>query len=415
MEDKYEVLLTSDTSGIVGNISVWNHTTGSFLHQFKGNTSAINTVCQVGSDYVLSAPPDKPLLNVWQVNRSEQLPLRLFTPGPVSAMTVSPSGNYLVASVEENINIWQVSTGALLGVVTRHYQPVTVLRFTQDSSHFISGGADGQVLVWPLVLCVARRPLPGQEKGQVGQVEPRHTWTQHALSVTGIHVGHGVAHGTRVLTSSLDMTVKLFSVKTGHLLLSVSFTVPITAVTMDNMETTVYAGSNNGDIHTFSLLSPPRDVAVTADRMAGLGTWSSHKDAITKLSLSMDACTLASGGQDSNVHLWDTPSGQIIRSLQHKSKVTHVQFIATPPALINKDLWNPRLKLVALQKGSNPKEFFCAIFNKNDPHDSQDWMLDKSAVPVEIEESVNVEEHTVQELKQINNQLYKFALKNVLS
>ena len=116
-----------------------------------------------------------PLLNVWQVNRSEQTPLRLFTPGPVSAKALSPSGLYLVAAVEEIINIWQVGTGALLGVVIRHYQPVTVLQFTGDSSHLLSGGADGQVLVRPLVLSVARRSLTGQERDQVGQVQPRYT------------------------------------------------------------------------------------------------------------------------------------------------------------------------------------------------------------------------------------------------
>ena len=109
-------------------------------------------------------------------------------------MVVSPNGHYLAAAVEENINIWQIGTGALLGVVSRHYQPVTVLKFTGDSSHIISGGADGQVLAWPLVTCISRRPLPGQDRCDVGQVEPiRYTWTDHALPVIGVYVGHGLA------------------------------------------------------------------------------------------------------------------------------------------------------------------------------------------------------------------------------
>ena len=36
-------------------------------------------------------------------------------------------------------------SGALLAVLSRHYQPVTVLSFTKDGSHLISGGEDGQV------------------------------------------------------------------------------------------------------------------------------------------------------------------------------------------------------------------------------------------------------------------------------
>ena len=375
MEDKFEVLLTSDSSGIVCNTTAWDYTTGSSLHQFKGNTSSPNTVCLAGRDYLMSAPPDKPLLNIWQVNRSEQSPLRLFTPGTVAAMAVSPSGDYLVVAVEENINIWQVGTGALLGVVTRHYQPVTVLQFTGDSTHLVSGGGDGQVLVWPMVLCVARRSLPGQERGEVGTVEPRYTWTDHALPVTGLHVGHGPAHGARVISSSMDMTVKVYTMTTGQLLLSVSFTSPITAVVMDNMETKVYAGTKAGKIHSFSLLNPPRDVAVTVDSVDS-DTMISHTGEVTRLSLSMDGYTLASGGQDSTVHLWDTPSGQVVRSLPHKGSITHVQFIATPPALINHDKWNPARKLVALQKGTNQSEFSCAVLRKDDLGDGQDWMRD---------------------------------------
>ena len=54
---------------------------------------------------------------------------------------------------------------------------------------------------------------------------------------------------------------------------------------------------------------------------------------VTGLALGMYGCTLASGGVNIVVHLWDTPSGQVIRSLPHKAGVTHVQFIATPHQL----------------------------------------------------------------------------------
>ena len=85
------------------------------------------SVCLIGQDYLVSGQPNKPLLNVWQVhpmestdiphranfqvNRSEQIPLRLFTPGPVSSLATSPSGSYLAAAVQESITIWQIGTG----------------------------------------------------------------------------------------------------------------------------------------------------------------------------------------------------------------------------------------------------------------------------------------------------------------
>lgn len=44
----------------------------------------------------------------------------------------------------------QVSTGNLLVILSRHYQDVSCLQFTGDSSHFISGGKDCLVLAWSL-------------------------------------------------------------------------------------------------------------------------------------------------------------------------------------------------------------------------------------------------------------------------
>lgn len=45
----------------------------------------------------------------------------------------------------------QVCTGNLLAVVSQHFQPVAVIRFTDDGVHFVSGGKDGRVIVWKLI------------------------------------------------------------------------------------------------------------------------------------------------------------------------------------------------------------------------------------------------------------------------
>lgn len=45
---------------------------------------------------------------------------------------------------------YQVCTGHLLAVASLHYQPVKVLKFTEDGVHVLSGGDDGRVVVWRL-------------------------------------------------------------------------------------------------------------------------------------------------------------------------------------------------------------------------------------------------------------------------
>ena len=154
------------------------------------------------------------------------------------------------------------------------------------------------VLAWSLVTAVSRWQLPGREEASQGQVTPRYTWTGHALPVTGIHVGHGPAHSARVVSSSLDMTVKIYSMTTGDMLLSVSLTTPVTSIVMDNAETGVWVGDKAGDIHRVCLLSPPRDVSVTSDSQGVTSLSRGHEAAVTHLSVSCDGLSLASGDSE---------------------------------------------------------------------------------------------------------------------
>jgi len=417
---QFEVLVAGDDSGQTSNLSVWDPTTASCLHHWKGGTSAPGTVALVGEDYLLSGQHNKPLLNVWQVNRSEQLPLRLFTPGPPTALAVSPSGNYLVVAVQENINIWQVCTGSLLAVVSRHYQAVRVLQFSKDGSHLVSGGDDGQVLVWSLVQCVAKRALPGLERGQVGQVQPRYTWTDHSLPVTAVHTGHAAsAASARVFTAALDQVVRVYSMSRGEQLLAVSLPGPVTAIAVDSLETVVWAGDKGGSLHTFSLLHPPRDLATTMERMPGCRSLKGESGlSVSEVSLSLDSHTLASGDSGGNLTLWDTASGQAVRSIQLKGAVTCLSFMRTPPSLLKQELWDPKVKLQPLQKGVSTQEFSVSYIRKEDStsalsEKSQHSNVRTFSQPHNGKDAE--EEHNIEDLKQINNQLYKFALNNLLN
>ena len=167
-------------------------TSGKGVHLFLGGWwplvllslgEPICSVCLIGEDYLISGQPSKPLLNVWQVLNirrmsflshktisgeqewtnafeivhpwpsllSGHLPLWLLSGGCCSGIN-----HYLAAGNRSGIQdqsklVLCLATcffsGALLAVLSRHYQSVTVLSFTKDGSHLISGGEDGQVLL----------------------------------------------------------------------------------------------------------------------------------------------------------------------------------------------------------------------------------------------------------------------------
>jgi pre-rRNA-processing protein IPI3 len=74
----------------------------------------------------------------------------MIMPGIIQVLVMSPCNNFCVGALSEQLLIWQVSTGKLVASLRRHYQNVSDVKFTADSSRFISAGAEGLVLLWSL-------------------------------------------------------------------------------------------------------------------------------------------------------------------------------------------------------------------------------------------------------------------------
>ena len=111
--------------------------------------------------------------------------------------------------------------------------------------------------------------------------------------------------------------------------------------------------------------------------------------------------------------------------LDHKGSVSHVEFLVPPPAMLDGDQWRPTRRLVPLQKGTNEREpFVCSVLRREEVGpdvEEVERATDFYTVTSEAggggrgsREKEGEEEMSVEELKQINSQLYKFAMKNVL-
>jgi WD40 repeat protein len=70
--------------------------------------------------------------------------------GPIQWLTIDPHGR-LVASAaweEANMRLWDLATGAEIGVIN-HAMPVGI-DFSPDGSMLVSGGTDGEILLWDI-------------------------------------------------------------------------------------------------------------------------------------------------------------------------------------------------------------------------------------------------------------------------
>lgn len=84
------------------------------------------------------------------MNRQDQLTSKMIMPGIIQVLAVSPCNSFCVGAASEQIMIWQFSTGKMVASVRRHYQNVSNIKFTADSSYFVSTGTEGLVLVWSM-------------------------------------------------------------------------------------------------------------------------------------------------------------------------------------------------------------------------------------------------------------------------
>ena len=121
-------------------------------------------------------------------------------------------------------------------------------------------------------------------------------------------------------------------------------------------------------------------------------------------------------------------SGECVRVLKHKGAVTSCRFLLPPAAMLDPEAWSPARRLPALQKGADETEpFACCIFSRTDKGvgvsgqgatNLEEWWVEVDPSPAAATSSVPWAEEdglSIEELKQINHELYKFAVKNILN
>ncbi|XP_076806889.1 WD repeat-containing protein 18-like [Clavelina lepadiformis] len=300
-----EVLFVTDDSGKPYNINAVNLKTGETISHFKGGASSSKTLCQIKQEVLISALPKKAVLNVFEMNRRVQQPLKVAVPGVPNYLTSSPSGDYLAAAIGEKVFLWDVTDGDLLAILFRHYLDVTSLSFTSDSGFLISSGKDGMVAVWDVADMI--------NTDHVQQKQPFLCWTGHSLAVNCITCSTAGFGNSRIYTGSSDKTVKIYDIFLGSMLRSLVFDFEATAMCVDHAESMLFVGGANGCIGLFNLATSPEkhhDIMATSvnesyQESKGIDYFNAHSGSVSSLVCNCDASVIVSGSADCTVKIWN--------------------------------------------------------------------------------------------------------------
>jgi len=96
-------------------------------------------------------------------------------------------------------------TGKLIDTLERHYQPISVLKISNDGVYFVTGSEDGLALAWFLPDILGASALRAEQETSDYNGDSRHTWS-HSAKVTDIALGDS---NMRCATCSLDRTCKV--------------------------------------------------------------------------------------------------------------------------------------------------------------------------------------------------------------
>ena len=159
--------------------------------------------------------------------------------GSVRALAFSPDGALLAAGGDDDILLWAMPTGAMVGRLQGHSGKVWSLAFSPTGHRLASGGADKTLRLWD----VARRQQvlqrdrggtvralvftpSGEQLVSAGMKQPLQLWEaaelrplqeleEHPVGVLALDLSRD---GAFLASSGLDLTVKVWSLPSGELL-----------------------------------------------------------------------------------------------------------------------------------------------------------------------------------------------------
>ncbi|KLO17981.1 pre-rRNA-processing protein IPI3 [Schizopora paradoxa] len=351
---------TSSNAG-PGSVAFHDLQTGSLLANFKQTNASANCTAVLKTKngqggFVLAAQPDKPVLNAY-VFQKDQIALKMVLPEKLSCIAVDNDGDYCAGGTAlGRIFLWEagsnlrlimsIASGILFNVWDAHYQRISVLRFTQDGAGLISGADDSGLSVWSI-----SRLLSNGMQGELPT--PYCSLSDHTLPITDVACGVGVFPSCRVLSTSLDHSVKLWDISSRTLLTTFMFPNPIIRLAFESTERTFFAASSDdaGTIHQVKLYRRREADGRRAGGFEAVGGGGVDEairlDAnaertitvgqpVSAMAISLNASSLIVGTENGLVNVYDIASHQLLKSISsHKGlAITYLVPMLRPPDLI---------------------------------------------------------------------------------
>ncbi|KAI0057462.1 WD40 repeat-like protein [Artomyces pyxidatus] len=343
----------SSSQGGTGTITLHDIQTGSSFSSFKQTsasthcTDILSTKDGLGG-LMFAAQPDKSILNIYNFQK-DQIALKIVLPERLSCVAVDRQGLLFAGGTAQGrIYIWEIASGILYQSWEAHYRQISILRFTPDGEALLSGSEDSGVSVWSV-----SRLLDDETQNDVPEAYAN--LSDHTLPITDIICGVGPFPSCRVLTASVDHSVKLWDLFSKTLLTTFNFPHVVSCIAWDVTERLFFAASAEGSVYQVNLFRTRVDKSGgrVAEAVGGAGVTDiirigdedpreatkrliSVGEPVTTLTVSLTSSLLLVGTSTGVINIYDIPSHQLLRSISSHAgtRITYLATVLKPPDLV---------------------------------------------------------------------------------
>ena len=288
-------------------IKLWDARSGALLRTLEGHTSLVRSVAFAPDGKTLASGSEYKTIKLWDARSGELLRTLEGHTRAVRSVAFAPDGNTLASgSWDGTIKLWDARSGALLRTLEGHMDDIRSVAFAPDGKTLASGSYDTTIKLWDARSGALLRTLKG------------HTSSVYSVAFT--------PDGQTLASGSWDNTVKLWDARSGALLRTLEGHMGyVRSVAFAPDGNTLASGGWDYTIKTWDARSS--ELQLSIDARGPDHERKGHTDWVSSVAFAPDGKTLASGSGDYTIKLWDTRSGETLRTLEgHTRGVSSVAF-----------------------------------------------------------------------------------------